>query len=1057
MIKKDSLTPMKKERVDIAIGVVLALMFFVLYIFTQPMGATLGVSATFILHALDLFPRLTLSATFWHTISAALARVSGSHAVSVLNASSAAYAALALGFLYALMRNGVLCYLDRYAVHEGRARFVSIMAGAVSVFSLGLSAPFWSMATRAHMMSFDILLLLLAAWLLVSFIRSGWLLYAMVLTLFYGVFAAQFSTMIVVAPMFAIGMLYALWRHEVLLARRLVLLGALLWVGIVLGYGLSAFLYYRSPGSVLHGYDGFWNVLWALWGDQANQIMRSLPREGWLIILFTTTVPWLTMFTVARRGLNDDRDKALLLLHVIMTICVCGLWLHVPLTPWRLLGWRRLLMTPYVLVAMVTGYLAVFWFLLAGQWRLARESGFKALMRFFIGGVLTLLLLGVAFVLPWWFADEAQPREAALAHDIAADVVESLEGRTWLVSNGLLDAHYYLVAWERDIPLKILSMPSGNQQIYLRYLAELFEDVRLQNAAHLSIHALLQELLGDPERAADIAVLHEPDLWRRAGYEVLPQRMVYVGVDADTFVLDPAIAGSTVGFLDDMFRRRKLPEGEDQAAIEHILRWSAMHAGRLGNDLGVLLEDAGNYEQAWSVYDAVLRLDPDNISSLLNLYSMVSAGRAQDPDGLIAARFAAFEEELPQRLQIWSLVRTYGVVRAPEAFAQMGWSWAYSGQPRAAVSQVERASALAGETRSPALEALMAEVYLLDGRPVESATIYRRMVQDPDQRLRGLAGLYRLALRMQRVGAARDLLAQMARAGMPEDRVVLEEVMLDILDGNAEAALARVDDFLVEHRSSLRGWVLMAEAGFLLDDARAVDRALRRIELQEGVRGYYASMIRARMAFKGADFIRAAEYYETALSRRPGHRPLLEELLRLNLLLLRRDPAQRYMHALLHMDPSHALALYVRGSLQIADGNLRLAEDSLRRSLESSRSPMALNDLAWILSQRKAYEEAEALVREALEINDQQAVAWNTLGVVLMRTGRLGEAEAALSRSISLDGSSASVRLYLAELQILRGRADAAREILAQFEGYYDRLSDPDRALFLRLQDALPE
>ena len=99
--------------------------------------------------------------------------------------------------------------------------------------------------------------------------------------------------------------------------------------------------------------------------------------------------------------------------------------------------------------------------------------------------------------------------------------------------------------------------------------------------------------------------------------------------------------------------------------------------------------------------------------------------------------------------------------------------------------------------------------------------------------------------------------------------------------------------------------------------------------------------------------------------------------------------------------------------------------------------------------------EDNSLVREALEINQQQAVAWNTLGVVLMRTGRLEEAEAALSRSISLDSSNVMVHLYLAELQMKRGRADLAREILEQFSEVRDRLSDAELAFWQRLRQAL--
>ncbi len=1045
---------MKTQKFDIGIGVVLAVLMWGLYMFTLPGGAVPGLSASLILNALGIHPQFIPGAPYWHALAAGLGRISGSHAVFMLNAFSSLCAAVSVGLLYALMRGAVLLYLDPYAVRANRARVASMLSGIVAATGLGFSAPFWSVANRAHMMSFDIMLLLFAGWLLLAFVRSGVMLYAIVLTLLYGFMAAEFTTMIVVAPMFALGMLYALWRHGVLMPRRLIILSLCLLLGIGAGYALGAFLFFRGSGYAFREFGGFGDLFWSIWLSQARQISRSLPREGWLIILFTTTVPWLAMFTVAKRGLNDDRDKALLLLHVIMTVFACALWLHVPLTPWRLLGWQRLLITPYVLVAMVSGYLAGFWFLFAGRWQDVRENGRWSIVRFGSGYVLTMLLVGMTILAPWWFVGEAQPRGVSVARKISEDVVNSLAGRRWLVSDGVLDAHYYLHAWEHDIPLRVLSASAGNQLVYQRYVASWFDEVRLQNAALLSMQALLQEWLSDPDWVNEVAVLHDPDSWRRVGYEAVPQKMVYIGLEPGSLLISETHAQAGQDFLQHM-RDRYFDLSYDDSAAEQIVSWGIRHAGRLGNDLGVLLEDQGEYDKAHAVYDAVLQLDPDNISSLLNLYAMVSEERISDPDGEIAYRLAVFEEELTERLRIWSLVRTYGIVRAPEAFAEMGWGWAYSGQARVAVADVERAVALVGDSRSPAMEALMAEVYMLDGRAVESASIYRRMLEDPEQRARGLAGLYRLALQQRQIGEARDLLSQLVDAGMPADRAVLEEIMLDLLDGQAEAALARLDDFLIENRDLLRGWVLMAEAGFLLEEERVINRALRRIEMIEGGRGYYGSLIRARLSFEQNDFMQAADFYEAALIHRPGHPPIVEELLRLNLLMQRRDAAQRHMRALLHADPAHALALYVRGSLQIADGDYRLAEDSLRRSLESERLPMALNDLAWVLVQRESYEEAEALIREALEMDETQAVAWSSLGNILIRQDRLDEAEAALSRSISLDPSRPIVQLYQAELQILRGRSDAAREILDELEDQRGRMGDEALTLWRQLDERI--
>ncbi len=971
-----------------------------------------------------------------------------------MNAFSAVCGALSIWLLYDLMRVGAPVWMDTYQYDEKRRQRAGILAGLVAAVSLAFCVPFWSVSNRAHMASFEVFLLLVAARLLLASITSGRFLYLAVLTVLYGFMAAEFATMLVMAPLFALGGLYALWRQEQLQPRRISLLCGLLAAGLLIGYSLGALGFYGTAGYELRDYDGFWHLLWRIWRDQGQLLSRSLPREGWLIILFTTTVPWLAMFAVARRGLNDDRDWGLVLLHLIMTVFAVSIWVNVPLSPWRMLGWRRLLVTPYVLTAIVTGYLATFWYLVSGLWSDSRESGWFAVLRFGMARLVSLGLLLLAVLVPWWNGPEASVQGMRNLDVVVDAVLDSLDGRAWLISDGQLDTHIHIRAWQRDMPLQVISLSAGGQSLYQRYIASLFEDVRLQNAARLSLSALFQEWLSDPDDARTVAVLVDADLWRRLGYEPVPNGMVYKGIKADSLENVERIVEQQLPFM-DRFESRLGPEEDEDTLAGQLGTWGRRHAGRLANDAAVLMEDHGHHEQARQLYDRARQMDPENVSALLNLSAMVEAGRIEDSDGSIARDLAELEASLTERFRIWSLSRAYGVVRAPEAFAQMGWTWAYSGQPGLAVAQVERAAALAGDIRSPAMDALMAEVYLLDNRPLESKVIYQGMLADEDRRLAGLMGLYRLAVRERDWEQARERLGQAELSGMEPDQVKLEQAMLDLMEGRAKDAVSRLEPLLMDRRDLLRGWVLLAEAGTALEEERLVNRALRRIEILEGARGYYTSLLRARQAFGLHDYAQAAEHFETALSRRPGHMPLTEELLRLNLLLQRREPAERYMRMILQQNPDHALALYVRGSLQMAAGEYRLAEDSLRRSLRNARLPMALNDLSWLLMQRESFEEAEALAREALAANSDQPAVWDTLGVIYLRTGRLELAEEALSRSLALNSDAVIVHLHMGQLQLQLGRTQAVREIVERFEPHRDRLREEERRIWQQLREAI--
>jgi len=217
----------------------------------------------------------------------------------------------------------------------------------------------------------------------------------------------------------------------------------------------------------------------------------------------------------------------------------------------------------------------------------------------------------------------------------------------------------------------------------------------------------------------------------------------------------------------------------------------------------------------------------------------------------------------------------------------------------------------------------------------------------------------------------------------------------------------------------------------------------------------HGAIIAGRKAFEKQDLPAAAEHFEAALVRQPGNRRLIETLLRLDLALGRAETIRRHVKVLLQEDPGHALALYVRGSLQIADGDLVLAEDSLRQSLRRARLPMALNDLAWLLAERGAFDEAESLINEALAANEKQPAAWDTKGAILMRTGRTAEAEEAFGRSIALFGNNPTVHLHMGEAQLALGKQEPVRRMLEMLEPYREQLPAADRERFNRLREAV--
>jgi tetratricopeptide (TPR) repeat protein len=1045
-----------KNWIDRGVGALLALLAFCVYLSTLSEGAAGGASSMLLVSLLGLFPQLSPASPLWTMVARVIAGAAGDQAVHALNLMSAVCAAGAVWLLYSLMRNGISFFMDEYLVTDGRRRAASVLAGVTSALFLGFCMPFWGVATRAHTASFDIFIVLLLARLFVAYAQNGRVWVAFVFATLYGLCLAEFATLLVLGPVFAFALMYVMWKREQLRGWLPALLIVVGFGGMLLMYVGSAARFYGTPGYAIRGYTSFWQVLHYMLRDQAFLITRSLPRDGWLVILFVSVVPWAAMFAVARRALNEERDWGLYILHAVMTALVIGLAVNMPLSPWAMQGWRRLLVTPYVLTAMVYGYLAAFWLLLPGVRRSGDAPVFRDTLRLIISVVVVIGLSGLLIWQPFTNVKVADSTPSRVLNQVAGKIVESLEGRTWLITDGQLDNHLLLAARARNVPLQVLNVRAEGRSLYQDYVASLFDDVRLKNLATLSLTALLREWLRPESGAADnVAVLNSPDLWGHHGYHAIPNRMVFLGsVDLKTIDADALVSRNKV-FWQEMETWLDAIHSEltqkDEAPVQTL--WPGAHAAMTANNLGVLMEDLERPADAVQAYRAARRLDPDNVSALLNLSAMVQAGLAEDPDGAISAAIKALEDNLEQKYHIWALSRHYGTVRSPEAFSQLGWTWAYSGRPEMAIAEMEKAAKLIPASQRDNMRGMMAELYLMDNRPLKSEALYKSLLLRQPGNLQALQGLMRLALMKRDYEAAEAYRRQSAESGLDPVQATLQQAMIEISAGQHEDARERLETLLMDNRESKRGWVLLAELGFAVDDDRLVDRALRRLESIEGRGGPLTSILAGRRAFNKKDLPAAAEYFEAALARQPGNRRLVETLLRLDLSLGRADKVRRHVKALLEEDPGHALALYVRGSLQIANKEYELAEDSLRQSLRRERLPMALNDLAWLLAEREHYDEAEGLINEALAMHENQPAAWDTKGVILMRTGRVQEAEKAFARAISLFGNNPTFHLHMGEAQLALGNDTQVRNIVELLKPYQEQLPIEDRETYNNLRD----
>lgn len=120
---------------------------------------------------------------------------------------------------------------------------------------------------------------------------------------------------------------------------------------------------------------------------------------------------------------------------------------------------------------------------------------------------------------------------------------------------------------------------------------------------------------------------------------------------------------------------------------------------------------------------------------------------------------------------------------------------------------------------------------------------------------------------------------------------------------------------------------------------------------------------------------------------------------------------------------SHALLAAELGNIEVAEYDLKLV------LADEPDNAAALNALGYTLADRTdRFEEAEALIRRAYELQPNDASIIDSMGWVAYRQGRLEESETFLRQAWSLD-KNPEIAAHLGEVLWAMGRKDAAIEV----------------------------
>ena len=1016
--------------------------------------------------------------------------------------------ALACGVLSA----GLLCGLIGFFVHQTLhqedtikfGRSSSLLAGLGASFVFVFSSAAWQASTHLDYNIFDVFLALLVLSLFIPAIRWPKALLPCMAVIGVG-FAAGLMESEIFLPLLPFFLLLVVVA-AVKTGRKFYLPVAIF---LVVGTACYVFFmnkvatgYLQMPVAKIGGVESAGAVWKTTWSAFAHQMRQWVSHAGWLSIIVLAVLPFIVCAFASVRGLNNERTWSQYAFHGAMTICMI-LATATQLSPesvMRPFGIYPVATT--TLVAAVCGYLFAYWYLLARVAlpavefdKLAAEVIVGRKMAPIVLGAFALLLVLSAVVNAVSFSRD----RGAFAEACANAILDRMGDRTWIVTDGMIDDQLRAAAAARGKELNLICLHRDMDDAYLKELGELVSEKGLKaGKADLSISiklgvlSFLQDWFdGDPNAQDKVAIFGAPDIWYMTERVPVPECLFFGGVK-DVKTVDGAKAKADflafwkaiepILYTDAKKGSRAIAEITDP--VDKMRLQLRRHVGFLANNLGVTLQDVGMDDDAFEIYELVLKtIDCDNICALFNEFEMARVGaKAAVPHRKeIERQLKAIRDDPKRRYLLWSLSRYYGYIRAPEIFVRLGYEWARSGQVGNAIAQVQRAINFVPADRQTGLLNMMAAIYASGNQAQKSREVYQQVLAKDENNHDALMGMMRLSLQKGALDEAKEFLSKAVKTASNSETSSFDWALLHLMNNDLNAARIALQKVTDLQPKSLQAWSLLA--GVLLqqiDQAKSeAEKAPAFQELQDVIlpkmetiadspRNYYVQMIRALVWMrKGKAFQKQARDALVVASRsRPDVLVLGDMILNLDISLDDGTSAEDHARQILRQDRDSKLANYVMGSLRLKNGEYTDAELFLRRSASAERPiAAAQNDLAEVLRRLKRFEEAETFARAAVKTAPDLYVAWETLGSALLDQNKnLDEAESCVNKAISLskgkDNQVEDIRMYitLARVQIAKGddrSRSQARVTLRKVRDRKSELSEYDLGEFERLQKAV--
>ncbi len=941
---------------------------------------------------------------------------------------SALCGSLTVGLTGRLMwRVGYRGWKDRGPAAQLREQQARRLSACVAGLYLACCTPFWMLSTRSLPGTFHLGMLVVTAWFFSEFQQQGKGRFLFLMGLLYGIGITEFSTFIVFIPVAATLVVRELFRQKRQTAWRPYLY---VLAGLALGllvYPIHALWFFRQ-GAPWDLFSSPWQALVRIVQEQFWLIVQLRFSSGFLIIVLLSFVPWLMLFVLSRRApwfYEFDQVGV----RLILAMGLMAVLFNAFIAPWQILGMSYPMVTPYLILAVCMGFMTgELWIL--GEPRNVRDasqaSKFVRLIPGFLAGLIPVLIL-VAGALNW---NEVDGRHTEDPSTVANQVLDRLQGRDILFSSGVLEDVVSLALFERKSPVRLISLLQTSSPLYLRQLAKLFEEEDLKEPLSKGKFDLFMDhLLLSDSGVARTAFLDMPDAFRPFAY-VVPNGFFYALESSPERVdLSACMAAQAADWAwMEHVAKHPVPKKNLARPFQDQLRWIL---SRSANNLGVMLAEKGDEYAAAEAFQSSRRINPDNLSALLNLRELHWNQNLPQVEEL-EADWEAQEVQLEKYR--WALAPWFGHVWHAREWIRRGWVWAMSGEP-SSEEATRRRPVVPLETIDERAQ-FLDQVNLQMGKPILGKETFRTRLFQNSADTEALMALSRLALRMNDPDAADAYRMEAVTMGLPELDTRFDQAMASYVRGDVEKVVRWLEALTQQTPNDARIWLALM---MLTPETNALNR-----QGLKYVANLKSSDIGVRLGLAWAYLSRqqwgeAQAELEAAIQRENRNTEAWELLYTVARVRGNRRLEESCLQALLSQNPHHRFLSIRKAYTEARRGKGDEAERLLRTEIQTQRSPELLAALAdLLLAQGGERNEIRNGVDEALRKQPFNPLFRCIRSDLNVREGNWVEAENELNAVRETLSNPAPILLVSLRLHLARGENQEALDVarlLAQRQG----------------------